>query len=251
MDLLILGSGTAALQAERGPSGYYLTIAGKNILLDGGSGTLLKLQKSGISYKDIDQIFYTHLHPDHTIDLVPFLFATKNTPGFSRTKKLELFGPIGFKDFFHKLVELFGQSMLEVDYKISLTELAETSQGFKDYSVKSAFMRHSENAIGYRFEADGKVLAYSGDTALCDGILTLAEQADVLVLEGSFPDDNRVEGHLTYSEAALIASKAGVQKLILTHIYPPFDEAEILNIVQNKFTGEVTLARDFMRVNIS
>ncbi len=251
MNLLILGSGTAALQAERGPSGYYVNIAGKNILLDGGSGTLLKLGKADVSYENIDQIFYTHLHPDHTMDLVPFLFATKNTPGFTRTKKLELFGPIGFKDFFNNLIEVFGQSMLEVDYKMSLTELGETSYDFKDYNVKSMFMQHSENAIGYRFESENKVLVYSGDTAPCDGITTLAEQADVLLLECSFSDGNKSEGHLTYSEAAIIANDAGVKKLILTHIYPPFDEVEILNTVRSKFTGEVVLARDFMRVNIN
>ena len=128
MDLVILGSGTAALQAERGPSGYYLHIAGKNILLDGGSGTLLKLQRTGVSYKEIDQIFYTHLHPDHTIDLVPFLFATKYTTGFTRKKELRIYGPIGFKDFFMRYIDLFGRSIIEVDYEIVITEMSETSQ---------------------------------------------------------------------------------------------------------------------------
>ncbi len=250
MELTILGSGTAALQAHRGPSGYLLNVGNETSLLDGGTGALLKALQTGASYKEIDNLFYTHLHPDHTIDLIPFLFATKNTPGFRRTKKLRIFGPKGFTRFYDKLLEVYGRGMVEVDYDIVISELTETREQLHSFNVRTERMVHQENAIGYRFEADGKALVYSGDTDVCDGIIRLAEHADLLVLECSFDDDDKVAGHLTPTEAGRIAAEAGVRRLILTHLYPPFDEATIKMKVEKQFGGAVEIARDLMRIHI-
>lgn len=250
MELTVLGSGTAALEASRGPSGYLLWIGNQYSLLDGGTGTLLKCLQSGVSYKEIDSLFYTHLHPDHTIDLVPFLFATKHTPGHVRTRLLRIFGPVGFREFFDKFVDLFGSSMVEVEYDIEINELGETKLDCGSFKVQSRCMQHSQNAIGYRFEEDSKVFAYSGDTDMCDGVVTLARQADVLLLECSFLDQEKVAGHLTPNEAGRIAAAAEVKKLLLTHIYPPVREVSILDSVKTQFSGSVAIATDLMKLEI-
>lgn len=250
MQLTILGSGTAALQAHRGPSGYVLKAADEIFLLDGGTGTLLKCLQAGISYKGIDKIFYTHLHPDHTIDLAPFLFATKHTPGFVRTKGLKLYGPVGFKAFFEDLINLYGPGLIEVGYEIEITELDETELSIGALRITTKLMKHVAGAVGYRFELDGKTFVYSGDTDMCEGIIELAQEADVLLLECSFPDEMKVEGHLTPSEAGKIASRAKVDRLILTHMYPPCEDDDILDACQKQFDGKVTLAEDLRRFEI-
>ncbi len=250
MELIIIGSGTAALQPRRGPSGYVLKTGDQIFLLDGGTGTLLKCLEAGVSYKDIDKIFYTHLHPDHTIDLIPFLFSTRHTPGFARTKKLELHGPVGFKDFFNGLVGLYGKGLVEGDYRIEVVEMAENSLSFERLKITTKLMKHSEGAIGYRFELNDKIFVYSGDTDFCEGIIALAQNADVLLLECSFPDEMKVKGHLTPTEAGKIASRAEVDRLILTHLYPPCDEVDILEVCRREFDGEIKLAEDLMRVEI-
>ncbi len=248
--LTVLGSGTAALEIDRGPSGYALRIADSLCLLDGGTGSLQRALKAGISYRDVDYIFYTHLHPDHTMDLVPFLFATKYTPGFVRTKPLRICGPVGFTEFYEKLLDVFGSGMAEVDYEITISELAETTIEFPAFNVESALMQHTEHAIGYRFASGGRVFVYSGDTDFCSGIINLASAADVLVVECSFPDDKKMANHLTPSEAGRIASDAGVGRLILTHLYPPFDAHEILTSARQQFSGPVEIANDLMQVTI-
>jgi len=250
MELTIVGSGTAALEARRGPSGYVLKTGAQYNLLDGGTGTLLKCLQAGVSYKEIDRLFYTHLHPDHTIDLVPFLFATKHTPGYTRTRKLEIFGPVGFHAFLDKFVDVFGSGMLDVAYEIEIKELDETELTLASFKVESRLMQHSQNAIGYRFEMDGRVFAYSGDTDVCAGVLELAKNADVLLLECSFPDGEKVTGHLTPSEAGRIAAMAEVKRLILTHIYPPVQAERIMTGVEEQFSGSVEIARDLMHVQI-
>lgn len=251
MELIIIGSGTAALDCNRGPSGYVLKLAHKQFLLDGGTGTLLKCLQAGISYREIDKLFYTHLHPDHTIDLIPFLFASKYTPDFERTAALEIFGPIGFDAFFSEFVALFGSSMIDVPYEIKIREMAENAVTGDGFAVQTALMKHTEHAVGYRFEAEGKIFVYSGDTDYCHGIVSLAKGADVLLIECSFQDENKIEGHLTPAEAGKIASEAGVGKLILTHLYPPVDEKALVASAEKHYQGEILIAQDFMRIKIS
>ncbi len=250
MQLTIIGSGTGALQLKRGTPGYILKIQEQVILLDGGTGTLKKCLAAGISYKDIDKIFYTHLHPDHTIELIPFLFATKHTPGFTRIKPLEIYGPKGFRSFYSKVTNLYGTGIIDVNYDINISELSGNCISIEKWKVESRFMQHSEHAIGYRFEAGDRVFVYTGDTDFCEEVIELSQGADVLLLECSFPDHMKVPGHLTPTEAGKIAAAAGVEKLILTHFYPECDAEDILSPCRSQFRGTVVLAEDLMNIEI-
>ena len=250
MELTVLGSGTVVLQPNRGPAGYLLKVASRTFLLDGGTGSLLNALRAGVSYFDIDNICYTHLHPDHTSDLVPFLFGTKYTPGVTRRKKLSLFGPVGFQGFFDKLVDLYGRGMVQIEYSMEIRELGAESLSLGDLTIRTRRMQHAENAIGYRFEWGDKIFVYSGDTDFCGEIVELARGADLLLIECSFPDDKKVRGHLTPSEVGEIAATAGAKKVLLTHIYPPFDESAILDAVSRRFGGEIRIAHDLERAVI-
>ena len=73
MNVTILGSGTAVPSLERNSSGALIQEGGANTLIDFGYGTLKQLLCLGITYRDIDRIFFTHNHPDHMCDLIPFL----------------------------------------------------------------------------------------------------------------------------------------------------------------------------------
>lgn len=250
MELIIIGSGTGVIQTRRGSPGYILKMGNQIFLMDGGTGTLRKCLEAGISHKDIDKIFYTHFHPDHTIDLIPFLFSTKYTPGFVRKKKLDLFGPIGFKDFYNNIIELYGTSITDVEYAINLEELSESRLDFGSWKLRTKPMKHTENAIGYRFEEKERIFVYSGDTDYSEEIIELARDANVLLIECSFPDHLKVPGHLTPTLAGKIAAQAGVDKLILTHLYPPCDEEDILRPCLEQFDGHVIIAMDLMRIEI-
>ncbi len=250
MELVIIGSGTGVLQTRRGSPGHILKIDDQICLIDGGTGTLRKCLEAGISYKDIDKICYTHLHPDHTIDLIPFLFATKHTPGFVRKKELKIFGPIGIRDFYYKLTKIYGTGITDVEYDIILKELSESEQNFDTWKLQTKLMQHTKNAIGYRFEEGGKVFVYSGDTDYCEEIIELSHNADVLLIECSFPDHLKVPGHLTPTLAGKIASQAGVKKMILTHLYPPCDEEDIVTSCRKQFSGDVIVASDLMRIEV-
>ncbi len=101
---------------------------------------------------------------------------------------------------------------------------------------------------------EGKSVAYVTDTQDCDGARKLAENTDVLILEGTLLDNLKKNAiktkHLTVKQAALIASESGVDKLIITHISQRYkSDSEIIEEAQSYFPNSV-VAHDFMKERI-
>jgi ribonuclease BN (tRNA processing enzyme) len=85
--------------------------------------------------------------------------------------------------------------------------------------VKIKSLIHSPFCLGYRFEIDGKKIAYCPDTGICKNFLELAKNADLLITECSLKSGQKSKEwpHLNPEEAAKTAKRAGVKKLVLTH----------------------------------
>ncbi|MEU7226004.1 ribonuclease Z [Streptomyces chrestomyceticus] len=102
----------------------------------------------------------------------------------------------------------------------------------------------------------GQRFAFVMDTRLCDGVHALAEGCDLLVIESTFLDeDERLaadHGHLTAGQAARAAADAGVRHLVLTHFSQRYsDPSEFERQARAAgFAGELTVARDLMRVPV-
>jgi len=110
---------------------------------------------------------------------------------------------------------------------------------------------HMEESVAYRMEfQDGKSLVISGDTDYCQNIIALARESDLLVLECSFPNGKKVEGHLTPAFAGRIASESRCKRLLLTHFYPVCDQFDILTQCRETYAGEVILAEDLLRMKV-
>jgi len=114
--------------------------------------------------------------------------------------------------------------------------------------IKSAPVNHIEGSLAFRLESQGAALVYSGDTDLSDSLVELAKGADLLVLEAANPF--KVPGHLTPQEAGRLAARAGVQRLLLTHFYPPCDEVDVVALAAQEFSGEIIKAEDGLRVKV-
>ena len=220
IQVVCLGAGTAIPATGYSPAGIYVRIAGEHVLLDAGAGTLQRLQRCGAPWHQLDRIFLTHFHLDHCLDLASTLFAYR-LPQLGRKKPLAVYGPPGLKRLYTRLNAAFQGWMAPRGFRLTLTELQEATLRFKGYAVHTKRMNHyATKAIGYRLTAAGKSLAYSGDTDLCKGIVELGRDADLLMLECSVPDEQKVDGHLTPSECGRIAAAAACRHLVLTHFYP-------------------------------
>ncbi|MBI3087820.1 MAG: MBL fold metallo-hydrolase [Candidatus Omnitrophica bacterium] len=250
MKVVILGSGTGVPVKERGCAGLYVRIGGEHVLLDAGPGTLRQLVRLGVTYLDLDRIFLTHFHPDHCLDLVSILFAMR-IPRPPRTKPLVIYGPRGLRQLYRRLNTAFGGWIAPRTYRLAFKELrGHTTLRLGGYTVRTAPMRHSPGALGYRLEHRGRAVAYSGDTDVCEGIVRLGRRADLLILECSMTDERKVAGHLTPSDCGRIAAQAGCRHLVLTHFYPVFKGYDIPGRVRRAFRGRLTLARDLAKFSI-
>ena len=248
MFLTVLGSGTCVPSLLRNAPGYHIEAGGLQIIVDCGNGTLRQLIRAGKDYRKIDAIFITHTHPDHISDLVALLHAIVATPGYTREQKIEIIGPKGLHQFYTKCIE----SCLKKPktFRIEITEIEE-KHDLKDIHVFSVNTIHAPRSIAYRFEHKGRSLVITGDCDFDQGIIHLAQNTDLMIIDCSFPDAMKVYGHLTSGECGRIANKAKVKKLLLSHIYPG-DYPDLLLIEECKkyFDGDVTLAEDFMELDL-
>ncbi|HEY9073584.1 MAG TPA: MBL fold metallo-hydrolase, partial [Desulfobaccales bacterium] len=115
-------------------------------------------------------------------------------------------------------------------------------------TIKSAPTNHIEGSLAFRLEAESRSLVYSGDTDVSDSLVALAQGADLLVLEASFP--SKVPGHLTPTEAGRLAARAGVGRLLLTHFYPPCDAVDVVALAAQEFSGEILRAEDGLKYRL-
>ncbi len=248
MLLTILGSGTAIPSLTRGSPGLLIEVGGCSILFDGGSGTLPRLLQAGVSLTELDRVFYTHLHPDHTGDLVSLLFALRN-PFWQRVKPLYLTGPKGFLAFYEALAHLYDDWIAAKTYELILNETLHDVTEAQGFKVIPREVVHIQHSLCYRIEsANGKSLVFSGDTTYCDAMIEAAKGADLLVLECAAPDEQPSKVHLTPTEAGRIAALAGCRRLVLTHFYPICETYDLATSCKKVFDGEVIMAEDMMRL---
>ncbi|WP_230410101.1 MBL fold metallo-hydrolase [Candidatus Kuenenia stuttgartensis] len=158
--------------------------------------------------------------PDHSLDLVSFLFAMKyDSP--VRTKPLYITGPCGLHKFHQGLVSVYGNTITPKTFDLHLEEIERGVLTYDGWKITAEPVRHSSQSIGYRIESSaGRTIAYSGDTDYCEGIILLAKNTDLFVLECSFPDDKKTEGHLTPPSVRSNRTKSAMQKAD-THTFLP------------------------------
>lgn len=249
MECVVLGSGTAIPHPRRGSAGNLVRTSGLTLLVDAGTGTLQKLAVLGVSLAGLDAVALTHFHLDHTAELAPLLFALRN-PGIGRTRALTLLGAPGVREFHRRLHRLYGTWIEPGGYPLRIEEISRRPASLGPLVLSAFPVAHAPESVAFRIEdaGTGKILAISGDTDVCEGLVDAARGADVAVFECSFPEGRKVEGHLTPGEAGRIASRAAVRRLVLTHFYPECEGEDLVGPCRRTFSGEILLAEDLMRV---
>jgi len=250
----ILGSGTCVPSLKRSSCAILMEIGETKLLFDSGPGTMHRLLQSGVEIFDIDVIFYSHFHPDHTGELVPFLFATKYPDSKKRNSGLTIAGGKGFTRFIHGLKAVYGDWLELPEDMLRFLEFDNNglnSRQFACFAVDTMPMNHREESLGYRItDPDGKSIVYSGDTDTSENLVSLSQGADLLICESAMPDSLKVPGHLTPSLAGEMAARAHVSKLVLTHLYPECDQVDLTAQARKTYQGPLVIAEDLMKIEL-
>lgn len=261
---------------------------GNYFLVDVGDGTTKRLCEMGIPVAAIKNVLFTHHHADHNEGYTKWLINSWMTG----RKELDLIGPPRTKMFHEMLLNFYDEDLkyratlsslpLEAMYSAKIQEFEGANTFELDgVTISTGELTHTMYNLGYRFEIDGKAIVVSGDTSFDEDLITLAKNADVLVMDsglvaskgmigaskpmaegaakaGGKPkagakhsDKTRVVPHPAPGDVAKMAIAANVKKLVLTH-FPPFEldkMAIIKDIKDVGFKGEVILGEDLLEIN--
>lgn len=257
MKLTVLGSGSFWVTNEVSASAFVLDTGSEKILIDCGPGTLVKLDRAGYRLSDLDYVFITHFHPDHTSDLYPlfmnFRLADIFEPG-SITKFPVFFGPEGMSIFMSETARLTELPAYDNWGKIRV-ETYRPDMEFEHFTVKTFPVTHhsfgcSSRSYALRFEVQGNVIAFSGDAARCRGLEDVCQNADLFVCDASFPREMETEVHVNSKEIGEISQKGQAKKVILSHFHGHFQEHDMVSEVQEYYQGEVVRAKDLEVVEV-
>ena len=253
MKINILGSGTCVPSLERSTCSALVSVGSSRLLFDSGAGTMRRLLETGYRIGDITHILYSHLHPDHVGEFVPFLFSSKYPRDYARRTPFVVIAAQGFEYFYQNLQKAFGDWIVLDPGIMEIREMNATGPDrldFPDFTLETRPMNHTDQSVGFRINAGSRIFAYSGDTDYCQDLIELARGADLLLCECALPDDQKVPGHLTPSLAGEIAAEAGVKRLALTHFYPECDGVDIAAQCRKTWGGPLDLAQDLMEIVI-
>ncbi len=100
----------------------------------------------------------------------------------------------------------------------------------------------------------GKIIGFITDTGLTDNCLRIAENADLLISEATFKSDLKEKAieysHLTVQDAAYIATRANVKKLVLTHFSQRYKGIGEIEKEAKNYFNNVVCAYDFMKLKL-
>jgi ribonuclease BN (tRNA processing enzyme) len=247
MHLTILGAGTAIPTPQYSSAGVLVRVGTTPLLFDMGPGTMARLASAGVSYRELEYVFLTHLHSDHTLDLATFLQINDSTPGWTRTRPIHLTGCRGTQHFFDQLMQVY-PGIAPQAYAMDIRELATERIAFDGWIIETARTGHTGSSIAYRIQADGRVIVYTGDAKENAELARIARDADVFVCECAFPTGYPTNDHMTADAVGRVAQTARVRKLVLNHLYPPALEVDIVTQVHALFDGEIIVAVDGMQM---
>ncbi len=299
--VVMLGTqGGPSVNLRRSQTAAAVVVDGTPYLVDCGYGTVRSLVESGLGYSKIANVFLTHLHDDHSIDLAALLSLQWTG---RRTQPTNVYGPYGTEALVEGALAFFRANTeirvadegrtVRPETLFHGHDLAATSspaKAFEDERVRITSIENTHfperskakmpyRSIGYRIEAAGRSIVFSGDTNYSKNIVELARGADLFICEAmdvaqhdrlvAAADAAKAKGgplytilrhvidtHSTTEVAGRMAAEAHVKTLVLYHLLPGSNgpiskevpDTTYIAGAKKFFDGEVIVGRDQMRL---
>ena len=269
--VVMLGTGTPNADPDRSGPAVAVVVNDRAYLFDAGPGIVRRAAAAeravtkALRQPNLDVVFLTHLHSDHTLGLPDLMFSPWV---LERTAPLRVFGPAGTFQMVASLLSAYredirvrldgGEPSNRTGWK---SEARDIGPGFvfQDSNVKvTAFaVPHGAwtHAFGYRVETRDRVIVISGDTGPAEEIVKQCDGCDVLVHEVRSHEKlaTRPEAwqkyhrafHTSTLELAALAQRAKPKLLVLYHqLYWGASDEDLLREVRSVYSGAVVSAKD-------
>ena len=286
MQITLLGTGTPAPSLKRQSAGYVFEAGSSVIVMDHGPGAHHRLLEAGYRAEQVTHAFFSHLHYDHCMDY-PRLVLQRWDMGAGRIPDLKVYGPAPIA---RMTTQLFGEEGVygadiraRVEHQSSIdvftarggtlprqrpapqvTEVQAgsvvTGDGWTVTVGHAAHVQPHLECVAFRLDTADASVCYSGDSGACDALVDLARGCDVLIhmnhhFSGSEPSAAYRAACGNHVDNAVIARRAGVKTLVLTHLLPQIDRPgireQIVHEIQQEFAGRVIWGEDLMRLTLA
>jgi ribonuclease Z len=286
LTITLLGTGTPAPSLARQSSGYLIEVGADLIVWDHGPGAHSRLIESGHRTIDTTHAFFTHLHYDHCMDYGR-LVLQRWDQGADRIADLQVYGP---PPLARMTEQLFGADGIygpdiraRVEHRSSLdvfearggtlprrrpaprvTEIHAGSvvegNGWKVTVGHAQHVQPYLECLALRLDTKEGSICYTGDSGPSDTIVELAKGCDILIhmnhyFSGTEPTPAYRAACGNHRDNAIIAKRAGVKTLVLTHLLAQIDvpgiREQIVHEIQQVFDGTVIWGEDLMRLGLS
>ncbi len=248
LQLRVVGSSSSIPRPNRASSTYVVQGAGTTIVLDLGMGGFAAM-RAHLSVDRLDAVLITHMHADHFLDVIPLRYALRYGT-VRRADRLPLWLPPGGTFVLRSLCSAFLRETED--------EFLDTVFQIREYdphcplqigalSLTFAPTVHYIPAYAVRVVCGERTFVYSGDTAPCDDVVRLARDAHLFCCEATLGlggEDGEPRGHCSAEEAAVMAQRAGVGVLLLSHYGDEWTPEQLLEGASRAFTGTTIVADD-------
>jgi ribonuclease BN (tRNA processing enzyme) len=248
MRLTVVGCAGSYPGPDSPASCYLVEHDGHSIVLDMGNGAFGPLQKY-VDVLNVDAVVLSHLHADHCLDLTSYYVWRRYRPE-GPAHAIPVLGPTGSADRLARAYDLPHTPGMHGEFyfrdHVEVTEVG-------PFRITTTPAAHPVEAFSIRVEAGGRSLVFSGDTGPNQGLVDISQGADLALFEASFL--SRYEGlppdlHLTAAQSADHATRAGVQRLVLTHLVPWTPRDETQEEASAAYDGELHLATSGLALDV-
>ncbi len=230
-----------------------------NVVLDLGPGSFGQLWRH-VDPCDLDAVVFSHCHADHMGDVISLHVHRRWGPGRGHGR-IVVAGPQGVLDRVRQVDGVGEEEDYSAEFDIRTLHAGEPLVvGPLTLTPSTAW--HTVPAFGLRVEGPADALAgagagdgagaddnaravlfYTGDTDICDTIVEGARGADLLLSEAGFTRDDQPRGiHMTGERVAEVATRAAVDRVVVTHIQPWTDPQVVVDEVRSTWDGALDVA---------
>lgn len=232
MKLTVIGMWGGFPKKDGPCAGYLLQHDGFSMLIDCGSGVLVKLQNI-IELNEIHDVILSHYHYDHCSDVGAFMFSRLVNSQLGRVDRpLTIYGPRDPEK---------EKEIAAVPRSNFAPIGAGTELEVGPFCITFIENFHPVETYGMKIECEGKSIIYTSDTSFSEELVGFAIGTDLLIAESSLYEgmDGKGSGHMTAEEAGVLAARANAKQTILTHL-PHYGELEEL-LVSARRQGELEI----------
>ena len=244
MKLTVIGFWGGYPKVNAASTGYLLEHDGYKVLIDCGSGVLAKLQNV-VEPDELDAVIISHYHPDHIADIGVLQHARLIQGYLGKTmSNLPIYG--------HEFDPYEYQKLTYKEITKGIAYRPDELLSIGPFQVSFLKTDHPVPCYAMRFEADGKVFVFTGDSAYKEEFITFSRDADVLLCECNFYayQNGKSAGHMNSLDAGRVAEAAKAKQLILTHLPQYGNLDDLISEASREYSGIIRLAEEFLAISI-